>query len=71
MVERLKVGGLVWFVTDWAEYAEWALDVFGKVQNLESREGSETETAARSETKFERRGLRLGHAITELLYTRV
>lgn len=71
MVERLKVGGLVWFVTDWAPYAEWALDVFDKSPNLTPRESPKTGAPARSETKFERRGLRLGHVITELVYTRV
>ncbi len=71
MVERLKVGGLVWFVTDWTPYAEWALDVFDKSPNLRPSERVHAETSARSETKFERRGLRLGHAITELVYKRI
>ena len=71
MAERLKVGGLVWFVTDWVPYAQWALDVFDQDPDLVPHEGSKTETSSRPETKFERRGLRLGHAITELVYTRV
>lgn len=71
MVERLKVGGLVWFVTDWAPYAEWALDVFDKTPDLVPREDSNTEKSTRAETKFERRGLRLGHAITDLVYRRI
>jgi tRNA (guanine-N7-)-methyltransferase len=70
MAERLKVGGLVWFVTDWTPYAEWALDVFDKTSDLVPRGNSTMESSTRSETKFERRGLRLGHVITELVYIR-
>ncbi|HVL42770.1 MAG TPA: tRNA (guanosine(46)-N7)-methyltransferase TrmB, partial [Brevundimonas sp.] len=30
----LKPGGVVRFVTDWADYAEWALEKFGKTPGL-------------------------------------
>lgn len=71
MTERLRVGGQVWFVTDWAPYAEWALDVFRKASDLVPCQSATTESSTRAETKFERRGLRLGHVITELVYIRV
>lgn len=71
MIDRLKVGGRIWFVTDWTPYAEWAAEVFIKAADLELSAGAGREESVRPETKFERRGLRLGHSITELVYIRV
>lgn len=70
MVDRLKMGGRLWFVTDWDPYAERAADLFDESPDLAPSAGFGSEGLIRPETKFERRGLRLGHAITELVYTR-
>ncbi len=71
MAERLKPGGRVWFVTDWDPYAQWAAEVFLASPGLALSAVSGTDEQVRPETKFERRGLRLGHTITELVFTRV
>ena len=70
LVDRLKPNGLLWFVTDWVPYAEWAREIFFQTPGLMLCEDEGAGAAPRSETKFERRGLRLGHEITELRYRR-
>ena len=63
LTRRLKVGGLIHFATDWTPYAETVQSLF------EARDDFEPVTApARPETKFERRGLKLGHQIHDLAF---
>jgi tRNA (guanine-N7-)-methyltransferase len=58
--------------TDWAPYAEHMREVadaspwFERLDDTGAREAS----GGRPETKFERRGLRLGHEVRDLLYRR-
>jgi tRNA (guanine-N7-)-methyltransferase len=69
VAERLAPGGYVHFATDWVEYAEHALAVLGQTPGLANTgEGFVARPASRPETKFERRGLRLGHVVNDLLF---
>lgn len=64
--KKLAAGGMIHFATDWEPYAE---DVEAL---LESYPGYQRiEAPARPETKFERRGLRLGHKINDLAWVSV
>ena len=66
---RLAPGGHLHFATDWKEYAEQALEVLSGTAQLEnSANGFATRPAARPETKFERRGRRLGHEVYDLIF---
>ncbi len=68
---KLKPGGRIHFATDWAPYAEWAMDVFEACPTLENVAGVRQFTsrpASRTLTKFERRGQRLGQASQDLIY---
>jgi len=63
---KLAPGGLLHAATDWPEYAAHMRAVFDAEPLLGALEGG----AARPQTKFERRGLALGHEVTDLLYAR-
>lgn len=70
---KLTPGGRIHFATDWAPYAEWALAHFEAAPQLENVAGEGcyiTRPASRIETRFERRGKRLGQASRDLIYRR-
>ena len=68
---RLAPGGLLHVATDWQEYAEHVLTVLSASALLRNTEtGFAPRPAHRPETKFERRGLKLGHGVWDLLFTR-
>jgi tRNA (guanine-N7-)-methyltransferase len=68
---RLATGGYLHCATDWQEYAEQMLAVLG----AESTLNNTADTYAprphyRPVTKFENRGLRLGHGVWDLVFTK-
>jgi tRNA (guanine-N7-)-methyltransferase len=71
LASRLKPGGYLHCATDWEEYAAQMLEVLGAEPSL-------TNTAAdyaprpeyRPQTRFESRGLRLGHGVWDLVFRR-
>ena len=68
---RLAAGGLLHVATDWREYAEDALAVLsGEPLLANTAAGFAERPAWRPQTKFERRGLELGHDVWDLLFTR-
>ena len=68
---RLQAGGLLHVATDWQDYAEHVLAVLSCAQGLRNTaDGYAPRPAWRPETKFERRGLNLGHGVWDLLFTR-
>ncbi|HEX7348828.1 MAG TPA: tRNA (guanosine(46)-N7)-methyltransferase TrmB [Rhodanobacteraceae bacterium] len=74
LATRLAPGGLLHLATDWAEYAAHMRDVLAASPAFHLRgeaSGEARRPAWRIETHFERRGLKLGHAVTDLLYDRV
>jgi len=69
---RLRPGGRLLLATDWKPYAEHmreVLDACPLLALIAPAAGS-AEPAGREPTRFERRGLRLGHAVTDLAYRR-
>ncbi|MHB1512127.1 MAG: tRNA (guanosine(46)-N7)-methyltransferase TrmB [Acidiferrobacter sp.] len=65
VVRVLRTGGLFHMATDWAPYAEAALDA---VRAFPSLAPEDEERGARPCTRFERRGLRLGHEVRDLRF---
>jgi tRNA (guanine-N7-)-methyltransferase len=68
---RLAPGGYLHVATDWQEYAEHVLGVLSHEMLLENTaENYAPRPAARPQTKFERRGLKLGHGVWDIVFTR-
>jgi tRNA (guanine-N7-)-methyltransferase len=71
LVSRLKPGAYLHCATDWQNYAEQMLDVLGAEPALENTaDGYAPRPEYRPVTKFERRGLRLGHGVWDLVFKR-
>lgn len=68
---RLAPGGYLHVATDWQEYAEQILAVLSGEPLLENTaQGFAERPAHRPLTKFEQRGLALGHPVRDLLFRR-
>ena len=71
LVSRMKPGAYLHCATDWQNYAEQMLEVLSAEPALEN---TAADYAPRPDyrpvTKFERRGLRLGHGVWDLLFRR-
>ena len=71
LASRLQPGGWLHCATDWEDYAQQMLAVLGACPALHnSAEGFAPRPELRPLTKFEARGLRLGHGVWDLLFTR-
>jgi tRNA (guanine-N7-)-methyltransferase len=71
LVSRLKPGAYLHCATDWQSYAEQMLEVLGAEPALENTaENYAPRPDYRPVTKFERRGLRLGHGVWDLIFKR-
>lgn len=69
LVSRLKPGGYLHLATDWEPYAQQMLEVLSAVPSLRNTaEGYADKPAYRPLTKFENRGLRLGHGVWDLVF---
>ena len=60
---KLKPGGLLHIATDWEPYAEEIAELMADATAFEKCDVPE-----RVVTKYERRGLRLGHIVTDMAY---
>jgi tRNA (guanine-N7-)-methyltransferase len=70
--ERLAPGGYIHVATDWQEYAQHVLAVLEGVRLLRNTaEDYAPRPPTRPETKFERRGLKLGHGVWDIVFERV
>ena len=71
LASRLKPAGYIHVATDWADYAREVLEVMSGEQALEN---SAAAFAARPDdrplTKFEERGLKLGHRVWDIIFVR-
>ena len=71
LASRLAPGGYLHCATDWQPYAEQMLQVLGAEARLRNSAAGYAERPAwRPQTKFETRGLKLGHGVWDLLFTR-
>ncbi len=71
---KLKLGGQLHLATDWQNYAEHMLEVMSRAEgfaNLSDTNDYVTKPNYRPETKFERRGVRLGHGVWDILFEKV
>jgi len=71
LVTRLAPGGYLHCATDWQPYAEQMLEVLnGEPALVNTAHGYAPKPDYRPLTKFESRGLRLGHGVWDLVFTR-
>jgi tRNA (guanine-N7-)-methyltransferase len=71
LASRLAPGGTLHCATDWQPYAEQMLDVLGAEPSLRNTaDGYAERPAYRPLTKFENRGLKLGHGVWDLVFVR-
>jgi tRNA (guanine-N7-)-methyltransferase len=71
LVEKLKTGGYLHLATDWENYAEQMLEVLSaEGQLINTAANYAVRPAYRPLTKFEQRGLRLGHGVWDLVFRR-
>lgn len=69
--QRLRTGGYLHVATDWADYAEAVLAALESEPLLRNTAAGYAERPAwRPQTKFEARGVRLGHAVFDLVFAR-
>ena len=79
LAARLKVGGYLHCATDWQPYAEQILEVLSAEPLLKNRAllshpalvGYAPKPHYRPLTKFENRGIRLGHGVWDLVFERI
>jgi len=69
LASRLGVGGTLHCATDWEEYAEQMLCVLAAEASLKNTVAAyATRPESRPQTKFESRGLGLGHGVRDLVF---
>jgi tRNA (guanine-N7-)-methyltransferase len=80
LAARLKVGAYIHCATDWQEYAEQILEVLSAEPLLKNRAdpvkdaelaGYSPKPHYRPLTKFENRGIKLGHGVWDIVFERV
>lgn len=68
---KIREGGILHCATDWQNYAEQMLDVLNNEPSLENTcDGFAPRPQTRPLTKFENRGLKLGHGVWDLIYAK-
>jgi len=71
LVDKLKPGGYIHVATDWQDYAGQVLSVLSAEPLLENTAADYAPRPVyRPLTKFEQRGIRLGHGVWDLLFRR-
>jgi len=69
LVKKIKPGGYILVATDWQDYAEQVLAVLSDEKSLANTAADYAPRPAyRPLTKFEQRGLRLGHGVWDLVF---
>ena len=72
LASRMKPGAYLHTATDWEEYAQQMLEVLSAEPLLENTStdasGYAPRPAYRPQTKFETRGLKLGHGVWDLVF---
>lgn len=75
LVNTLAVGGVLHFATDWQNYAEQMMRILSANVRLKNAIGEHQfadneKLQLREQTKFEKRGVTLGHGVFDLLFVK-
>jgi tRNA (guanine-N7-)-methyltransferase len=75
LAKHIKPGGYLHLATDWQPYSEQMMQVVSAEPLLKNTatdpSGFAEKPAYRPLTKFENRGLKLGHGVWDLVFTKV
>jgi len=72
LMKKLKSGGYIHVATDWKDYAEQVLKVLSEEPLLENTAKNYAQRPDyRPLTKFEQRGVRLGHEVWDFVFRRI
>jgi tRNA (guanine-N7-)-methyltransferase len=74
LAQKLKPNGYIHLATDWEEYATWMLDILKEefsIKNTSATNDFIPRPEFRPLTKFENRGINLGHGVWDLIFTKV
>ncbi|MFO7593141.1 MAG: tRNA (guanosine(46)-N7)-methyltransferase TrmB, partial [Pseudomonadota bacterium] len=72
--QKLKTGGKLHMATDWENYAEQMRDVLNTAEGFKNTSPTNDYVPKpdyRPETKFERRGVKLGHGVWDLVFEKI
>ena len=70
---KLKLGGCFHMATDWQNYAEHMMEVMSAAEGYRNAAGEgqySPQPESRPDTKFQRRGEKLGHGVWDLVFER-
>ncbi len=73
LCSKLKPGGYIHLATDWEDYATWMLDILNSNRQLinTSTTGDYIpRPSQRPATKFEERGISMGHGVWDLIFNK-
>lgn len=71
LVQKLAPGGYIHCATDWEDYAVQMLEVLSAEECLQNTaDGYAPQPAYRPLTKFENRGIKLGHGVWDLVFSK-
>ena len=71
LTSKLQTGGYIHLATDWEDYALWMLDVVSNQTSLHNQSQTSDyimRPTDRPLTKFEQRGMKLGHQVWDLIF---
>jgi len=75
LVSKLKTGGYIHCATDWEPYSKQILSTLQSTLQLvnqsDQANGFSSRPNYRPVTKFERRGLKLGHGVWDLIFKKI
>lgn len=72
--QKLEVGGYIHLATDWEDYALWMLKTLEQQKSLVNTSQTKnyiTRPDYRPLTKFENRGINLGHGVWDIIYKKI
>lgn len=73
LARKLRPGAILHLATDWENYAQQMLEVLDAAPEYKNTAGTGNYSTTRRDrplTKFEQRGLKLGHGVWDLVYER-
>jgi tRNA (guanine-N7-)-methyltransferase len=71
LCSKLRMGAYLHVATDWEEYAIWVMDVLKAETQLQNSAVEYAEKPSyRPLTKFENRGIKLGHGVWDMVFTK-